>query len=395
MKRLLVLALVLMSSIFVYAQEETVVEVQSKRGPYVTNRFFDNWFISVGGGVQVYTGENDWCGGLGKRLAPALDVSVGKWVTPCVGLRLQYSGLKAKGWNSGEGRYTTTLDRDNKNGSNIYNEEFNVMNLHADFMWNVSNAISGYREDRFWDFVPYAGFGWARSAGNDTHDNEMAATVGLLNVLRISKALDVNLEAKFMVVNDRFDGVARGRSFDGMGTLTAGLTYNFPVRGFKRASDIIVIDDNTEFINKINDLESMLQKAEAARDALKKQLADEMAKAPKVVSEPYLVVPEFAIFFNIGKANITKKELVNIEAIAKAIKEQPGAKFVLFASADKETGTAAYNQKLSEKRGNAVYEALTQKFGVNPDQLEIKAVGSSEQNYEGAALNRVVVIKEK
>ena len=395
MKKVFLLALVLMSSLFVYAQEQTVVEVQSKRGPYLTNRFFDNWFISAGVGVQTFAGENDWCGGLGERLTPAFDFSVGKWITPSVGVRLQYAGFKGKGWsNYQEGRYVTELDPDNANGTNIYKEKFNYMNLHADIMWNISNAIGGYKETRFWDFVPYAGFGWARSAGNGMHDNELGATLGLLNNLRLSNCFDLNLEAKFMFVKDSFDGVSRNVPFDGMGTVTLGLTYNFPVRGFQRASDIVVVDDNTEFINKINDLESMLQKAEAAREAAQKQLAAEQAKGPKVVAEPYAVVPEFAIFFNIGKSNITKKELINIEAIAKSIKEVPGVKFTLFASADKETGTPAYNQKLSEKRGEAVYKALTEKFGVNPEQLEVKAVGSSDQLYDGAAYNRVVVIRE-
>ena len=32
-----------------------------------------------------------------KRLAPALDIAVGKWFTPGIGLRVAYNGLQAKG----------------------------------------------------------------------------------------------------------------------------------------------------------------------------------------------------------------------------------------------------------------------------------------------------------
>ncbi len=379
----------MLCSIFTYAQSETIIDVQSKRGPYVTNRFFDNWFITAGGGVQVYMGENDSYGSLGKRLAPALDISLGKWITPAVGVRMQYSGLQAKGWTSGETPYSDGLV-----SGNIYKEKFNVMNLHADFLWNISNAISGYRSDRFWDFIPYVGFGWARSWANEDDRNEMAANVGLLHNLRLSDAFDISIDMRLMVVNQRFDFVSRGSSFEGMGSVTAGITYNFPVRKFQRASDIIVVDDNTEFIETINDLQRKLSKAQAARESLAQELAAERGKAPQVVKEVDAILPDLAIFFEIGKAKLTEKSMINLGYVADAIKQVPDRMFIIFASADKETGTPAFNQKLSEKRGNAVFDALTQKFGVNPDQLTVQAVGSSDQRFNGAALNRVVVIED-
>jgi outer membrane protein OmpA-like peptidoglycan-associated protein len=67
----------------------------------------------------------------------------------------------------------------------------------------------------------------------------------------------------------------------------------------------------------------------------------------------------------------------------------------LFASADKETGTPEYNMKLSKKRGDAVLNVLVEKFGVAPEQLTVQAVGSQQQKYEGAQLNRVVVIEDQ
>lgn len=383
------LSVIMSLGLFAYAQSETIVDIQSERGPYITNRFFDNWFISAGGGAQIYFGENDWHGSVGKRMAPALDISVGKWITPAVGLRLQYAGLQAKGFNYGESPYSKGIA-----DGNFYKEKFNIMNLHADFLWNISNAISGYKEDRFWDVIPFAGFGWARSWANGSHKNELAATVGLLNKMRISSAFDVNLESRFMMVNERLDQVTRGKSFEGMLSFTAGITYNFPLRGFKRASDIIVVEDNTGYINTIADLQGQLAKAQAAREELLRELEAEKAKEPQMVAQPYPVLPDLAIFFSIGKAEITEKEMVNIGYIADVIKRVPNKKFILFASADKETGTAEFNQMLSEKRGQAVYDALTQRYNVNPEQLTIQAVGSSDQRFKGASFNRVVIIED-
>ena len=83
--------------------------------------------------------------------------------------------------------------------------------LHADAMWNFSNAVSGYKQTRTWNFVPFVGVGWARSYGNDTHDNEIGFDAGLLNVVRLCDLLDLTLEARCLLVNQRFDGVGGGR----------------------------------------------------------------------------------------------------------------------------------------------------------------------------------------
>ena len=65
-----------------------------------TNHFFDNWFFSVGGGAQVLFGDQSDLGKFKKRIAPALQISIGKWFTPGLGLRLQYSGLQSKSFSS-------------------------------------------------------------------------------------------------------------------------------------------------------------------------------------------------------------------------------------------------------------------------------------------------------
>lgn len=71
LKRVLVAVLVL-STTCAFAQQEVKGrenrDANNKivRGPYLTNRFFDNIFIGVAGGVNVYHGENDSYGSFGK-----------------------------------------------------------------------------------------------------------------------------------------------------------------------------------------------------------------------------------------------------------------------------------------------------------------------------------------
>lgn len=75
----LIIALVMSGQ--VYAQNSKSNEFQIDKFKVETNRFWSNWYIKAGGGVQMYLGDNDSKAGLGKRLSPALDLSVGKWFT--------------------------------------------------------------------------------------------------------------------------------------------------------------------------------------------------------------------------------------------------------------------------------------------------------------------------
>ena len=302
MKRFFIAVALTVACAPAFAQEVVgLQEAQTRRGPYLTNRLFDNIFISVAGGINIYEGENDSYGG--KRLAPALDVAVGKWVTPSVGLRLQYSGLKAYGWTNARTMYAVASESADSRG--MFREKFNVSNLHADVMWNISNAIGGYKETRTWNFVPYVGFGWARSFGNHAYNNEFAFTYGLLNNIRLGGLVDLNLEVKQMVVNQRFDGVVRGSKGEGMTTITAGLTFKLNRRGFSRPIVPVPVD-LTPYNNKIASLEGDLADAQANAKRLADELAAEKNKVKTTPAPaPEIEGPIMGTFFNIGSYTLS------------------------------------------------------------------------------------------
>lgn len=386
LKSMLVVAL-MASATCVFAQERENRDANNKivRGPYLTNRFFDNIFIGVAGGVNIYQGENDSYGSFGKRLAPALDVNIGKWFTPSVGARIGYSGINAKGWTSGQTLYAKDLFE-----NNVYNEKFGVSYLHADLMWNFSNAVSGYRSDRTWDFIPFVGTGWARSYGNDAYNNEFAMSVGLLNNIRLCDQLALTLEARHMFVNQNFDGVVRGGKGEGMTSVTVGLTYKFNRRNFSRKPKEVV-PDYTPYINKINDLENSLRD----KDNQIKDLNDQLAAARKQKPATVTTVESapMAIFFEIGKADLTDKELINLGYMAEIIKKSPDKTFKVIGSADKATGSAKRNQQLSQMRAEAVCNALVEKFGVDKKQLQVVAKGCNDEPFDKPVLNRVTIVE--
>lgn len=393
MKGLLTASLALVAA-GVMAQENGNRDEQNRvvRGPYETNRFFDNIFIGVAGGVNIYHGENDSYGKFGKRLAPALDVNVGKWFTPSVGARIGYSGINAKGWTSGQTVYAKDVF-DKK--ANIYNEKFGVSYLHTDVLWNFSNAVSGYKETRTWNFVPFFGAGWARSYGNGAYNNEFAMSIGLLNNIRLCNLLDLTLEARHMFVNQRFDGVSRGSKGEGMTSVTMGLTFKLNRRNFKRAAAPV---DVTPYLSRIKALES----DNTTLAGKNKTLADENTalrnRKPETVTvagESKVSATPVALFFQIGKATLDKKELTNLDFYVKnALQADRNKTFTLYGGADKATGTAAFNQKLSEKRMQYVYDLLVNKYGISKNRLKTVAEGDRNNRFPEPELNRTVIIME-
>ena len=157
MKKGLLFILLAAVSVCLPAQEK---ENAAKSYRVETNRFGANWFISGGVGAQMYFGDNDGKADFGKRLAPALDIAVGKWFTPGIGLRVSYNGLQAKGATPDAG---DVYVKGGTFSNGYYKQKWNLANFHGDVMLNLSNMLCGYNEERVYSFIPYAGAGLVHS----------------------------------------------------------------------------------------------------------------------------------------------------------------------------------------------------------------------------------------
>ncbi|MFA6336209.1 MAG: OmpA family protein [Bacteroidales bacterium] len=389
MKKILTLVM-MFAVVSIYAQQQEP-KTDAKYTQYLTNGFWDNWFISVGGGAQVYFGEYDGDISLGDRLAPALDLSLGKWITPMFGVRAQFAGLSVKGATKYERGYF--VEGANDACANCYTVKFNMFNLHGDFLWNVSNTLGGYKADRTWSFIPYLGLGYVRSWKKDVDPkyDEVGATVGLINKIRLSDAVDFNIELRSLLVNDRFDGYQVGQGIEELPAATIGFTYNFTKRGFSKYVKPVP-PDYTPYTSKISDLEKKISESDAKTKRLADDLNAEKAKEPKIITNTEYLAGKMAVWFPLRGSKLTDKELINLGEYAEVVKKS-GLKFTVIGSADKQTGSKKINQKLSEKRAQSVYDALVNKFGVDPGKLEIVANGDRDQRYKKAHLNRVVVIE--
>lgn len=129
-KKTFVAALALLAAGSVFAQTDQkagtteYVEYSSDKYNVETNSFWSNWFVSVGAGGQVYFGDHDRQASFGDRISPALDVAVGKWFSPSIGVRLMYSGLSVKGaTQKGSLAHSTGEDVPGKGGNGYWLEK--------------------------------------------------------------------------------------------------------------------------------------------------------------------------------------------------------------------------------------------------------------------------------
>ncbi len=95
--------------------------------------------------------------------------------------------------------------------------------------------------------------------------------------------------------------------------------------------------------------------------------------------------------FTLNSSRISSLEKVNVYNISEWMKANPDQNVAIVGYADADTGTSEYNMGLSRRRAQAVFDTLTNEYGINPDRLSIQAEGSSQQPYEENNWNRIVI----
>lgn len=349
-----------------------------------------NWFISAGAGPQVYFGDHDRQRRFGERISPALDVAVGKWLTPSIGLRLMYSGLYAKGaTQNGVFQSGGPIGGKPWHGYWLNKSKFDFMNLHVDVMFDLCNAIGGYNPSRVYSCNLYGGVGFAH-VWNKPHNESVSGNIGVLNAFHISKAFDINADIRATALSDSFDGATGDSKFEGILSLTVGITYKFAPRGFHSKKEIVTVYDN----DAVNELRAQVNDLVRKNEKLEKDLAAGKNTQHNIVK---LVGADYLIYFPINVSALSDADRAQLDMCAKAIKEAPeGSKFLIVGYADKATGSAEINEILSRERAESVRECLVKEFGVPVSRLDISWKGGvGNMFYDDPALSRVVIITPK
>jgi len=376
------------------------------RGPYLANGIWDNWMVGVDGGVNIFMNS---VAGYSGKVAPYAGVYVGKWLDPLFGFRAGYAGF------AGKQDATNSVSEAKRKQYGVTDPmiaKFNYWYLHADVMFNLTNAIWGYREKRFWNAIPYVHVGPMRVYNVDdptaaqefkpgyqvhVYDNEIAFGCGLFNTIRITPRLHATLDIRELMFSGRYHdwnggGVASDLS------VSAGLMVNLGKVGWDRG---VAKEDNSEALAALAAAEAALAAAQAANKDLENQnqdLRDQLTKEPINTSDTVYVkmplgVAPLTLFFDKNSSELTSTELKHLEYyVETVISKDPDRVFHFTGSADASTGNDEINARLSKERVEKTIKVLKDKYGISDDRLKIKETLIID-SFKNAELDRSVLIE--
>ncbi|MDE6310866.1 MAG: OmpA family protein [Muribaculaceae bacterium] len=375
-------------------QEVTTVEDASQG--YLFNRFKDNWFITAEGGANVnfseYTSHRD----LKDRFSPQAALYVGKWFSPIMGLRVGLNWAQLKSLSDFKDASGVVPGQPTVDG--YYRQKFNTLGLNFDAMLNITNWWCGYKPNRGYNFIAYAGgegvFPFEKSEmGGKYHffkDKVLALRAGIINSFRISKQMALALDIRYTLYEGITDVVGGNRSWNNISANLA-LTYNF--RGRNWSAPIVPVCPEPE---NCDPLRARLDAANRRIEELEAQLKACLERPVERVVET-IKAPLATVYYPIGVSRLSAENARVIKAVAAEMAQHPDQKYTVTGWADNFTGTDAINARLRKNRAAGVEKVLLRN-GVNANQLTI--VDNNTNNLHQdlgkkcASLDRAVTITE-
>lgn len=351
------------------------------------SKFFDNWSVGIAGGVYTPLEGHAFFG----SMRPTVNLTIAKQLTTVYGLGIEgvgiFNGTKVTGIHSANAfdGETVTL--------------FNYFNLN--------NWFSGYKgEPRLLEVVAKFGLGWGHESVANAKDYNFALMkTGLDFNFNVTPALQINIKPAVIwnLEGGHYHGdAAEGQYvFEGTNTvqeteynsvknsinhaafeITAGLTYKFRnsngTHNFKvaRLYDQAEVDGLNAQINdlrgNVNRLNGELGNKDQQIKNLQNQLNDcRNNQKPQTITKTVYDGGSM-VSFRQGKSVIDASQRANVERVATYLKNHSDAKVVVEGYASPE-GNKAFNEKLAQKRADAVKNMLVKKYKISADR--ITAVG--------------------
>ena len=369
-KLMMALAFVGLGTVAANAQCDEFATPTTNKYSVATNSFWSNWFVQAGVDMNVSSVygygsllKKDWHDGR----TYGLDLAVGKWFTPGIGTRLKLN------WENGAFHHAfRNADhvRETPNGC-----KGGYAAAYFDTEFNLSNLICGFNESRVWNLIAFPRMGVLRNFARDTYSPVLG--LGFESAWKVSKRVGVYLDVTYAFTGQDYmpyyDKENAAFQADNLASVDLGVTFNLGKTGWSKA---VSLEDyealSAEACSKLAALRSQLKSEQDENARLRAELAKWANHKCPVASN--VASAATSVFFNINSSKVnSKKDLINLEAVATAAKNT-GATVVVTGAADSKTGSSAYNQKLSEARAQAVADELVN-LGVDRAKIEVKGLG--------------------
>lgn len=362
------------------------------------SKTFDNMYFGINTGVSTATKGHHWL----QDFRPNLGVRLGRNFTPVFGLAAE-SNIYFKEVGRKQGGL-------HKTGTAV-----NGINTSLLGTVNLTNWVGGYKgEPRCFEVSAVYGLGWGHVFSNaaDYNDkmNMFTSKAGLDFAFNLGKA-----KAWQLYVEPSMNWALNGNGYEGvkydinraMFQVNVGLVYKFKnsngTHNFTIASgrDQAEVDALNAQINSLREQNATLtskdeqnQKNLSAKDAeinnLKKAL-DECNKRPAKTATATNLQP--TVIFRQGKSVVDPAQVASIELIANYMKNHKDANVEIKGYASPE-GSKELNQRLSEKRAEAVKDILVKKYKISANRLKTTGMGATDKLFEQVEFNRVATFND-
>lgn len=344
-----------------------------------------HWFLEVGDAALISLAANNRDVHFTDRVSllnPSL--ALGRWSTPSFGMRLQLQGGKFFDYARPQGAFAAL-----PSVGGLLRHEITYGFAQYDFLFDVVNFFTPYRENRVFHLIPFVGVGLGykhQTTSADVKDKEHAYSplvdAGLQLKFRLTRCVDFNLEGKVTASDlnlpSQADHVKAGTDF--IAQAGASLTFHLGQKAFEP-----ITPNDPALIASLNDEINALRAENA-------ELAKRPVNCPDVeIPAPMTKIVGNVIYFRINSAVIDKNQVINVYNIAEYAKSNTET-ITLVGYADRQTGNPAYNLALSKRRAEAVADMLIKKYGISSDRIKIDWKGDTVQPYAENVWNRIVLM---
>ena len=380
-----------------------------------------NWFFSIGPTLNILNAEMDNELAFKDRVDWGGSFSVGKWFTPYFGTRMQFQYGSLTGFNYGyesgqtsRGLYITpdrlkrvdNIDKNvnlfNHNGLDGFYQEFNYFSAGFDLMANMTNLFYGTERVYPFEVIPFAGVGVVSARESATNPTTYGYDFrgGLRLNYNFSADFAIYSEFQGSLLHNEFDGYVGDQAMDTK--FHAGLGIQLTVNRFVGQKTSSLTQGEIEHMNgKLNQLQNQLNGQDGRIDRIEDDV-NTLKNRPYAEPSGATIVKESInnralptyVRFSIASAVIEQTETFKLADVVDLMNRKPSAKLLLVGYADRRTGNADLNLRLSERRVTTVANYLQSK-GIAPNRLILNWKGDMEQPYSVNDWNRVVVITER
>lgn len=190
----------------------------------------DNWYVQLGLDLSLQNPYNAPEGSpLVEGRTGGLDIAVGRWFTPQIGLRLRGNWENGfKPLSNSKATWLNFMDI-----TDLNSEHGGYMSIVGDIQIDLHHLFCPYREDRLWRCMVYPRAGVAYNIALEKGAPLLGAGIG--NTFRLNNRYTLFADVDYQMVSSGMNGrwTDVGTGSNGYLDVTIGVQFNLGKSGFK------------------------------------------------------------------------------------------------------------------------------------------------------------------